>query len=41
VALLSCGPTATCLANRLARRGIQGVDMGSVGGMLVRLMTAA
>ena len=41
VALLSCGPTATCLANRLARRGIQGVDMGSIGGMLVRLMAAA
>jgi hypothetical protein len=37
VALLSCGPTATCLANRLARRGIQGVDLGSVGGMLLRL----
>ena len=41
VALLSCGPTATCLANRLARRGIQGIDLGSVGGMLLRLMAAA
>lgn len=40
VALLSCGPTATCLANRLARRGIQGIDIGSVGGMLLRLMPA-
>lgn len=38
VALMSCGPTATCLANRLARRGIQGVDLGSIGGMLTRLM---
>lgn len=38
VALLSCGPTATCLANRLAGRGIQGVDLGSIGGMLLRLM---
>jgi hypothetical protein len=41
IALLSCGPTASCLANRLARRGIQGVDLGSVGGMLMRLMQAA
>ncbi|HOW93282.1 MAG TPA: GT-D fold domain-containing glycosyltransferase [Mycolicibacterium fallax] len=38
IALLSCGPTATCLANRLAGRGIQGVDLGSIGGLLVRWM---
>ncbi len=38
IALLSCGPTATCLANRLAARGVQGVDLGSIGGMLLRLM---
>ena len=38
IALLSCGPTATCLANRLAGRGVQGVDLGSVGGMLTRLI---
>jgi hypothetical protein len=36
IALLSCGPTATCLANRLARRGVQAVDLGSVGGLLLR-----
>ena len=36
VALLSCGPTATCLANRLAARGIQGLDLGSIGGLLMR-----
>jgi hypothetical protein len=36
VALLSCGPTATCLANRLAARGIQALDLGSVGGLLMR-----
>lgn len=36
VALLSCGPTATCLANRLAARGIQGLDLGSIGGLLLR-----
>lgn len=39
VALLSCGPTATCLANRLARRGIQGLDLGSIGGLLCRWST--
>lgn len=38
VALLSCGPTATCLANRLAGRGIHAIDMGSVGGLLMRWM---
>lgn len=38
VALLSCGPTATCLANRLTRRGIQGLDLGSIGGLLLRWM---
>jgi hypothetical protein len=37
VALLSCGPTATCLANRLAGRGIQAIDIGSIGGMLARV----
>jgi hypothetical protein len=36
VALLSCGPTATCLANRLAGRGIQAIDLGSIGGLLAR-----
>lgn len=38
VALLSCGPTATCLANRLAAIGIQAVDIGSAGGYLVKLL---
>jgi hypothetical protein len=41
VALLSCGPTATCLANRLANRGIQGLDLGSIGGLLLRWMPRA
>jgi hypothetical protein len=36
IALLSCGVTATCLANRLAARGIQAFDIGSVGGFLWR-----
>jgi len=38
VALLSCGPTATCLANRLAARGIHAVDIGSAGGFLLKLL---
>ncbi len=38
VAILSCGPTATCLANRLAKRGVQALDMGSIGGFLLRWM---
>jgi len=38
VALLSCGPTATCLANRLALRGIQAIDVGSAGGYLLKLL---
>jgi hypothetical protein len=38
VAILCCGPTASILANRLARRGIQGVDLGSAGQFLGRLL---
>jgi len=38
IALLSCGPTATCLANRLALRGIQAIDVGSAGGYLLKLL---
>lgn len=38
IALLSCGPTATCLANRLAVRGIHAVDIGSAGGYLLKLL---
>jgi hypothetical protein len=41
VALLSCGPTATCLANRLAKRGIHAVDIGSAGGYLLKLLLAS
>ena len=36
IALLSCGPTATVLAHRLTKRGIQAIDMGSIGGFLQR-----
>lgn len=40
VAVLSMGPTATCLAARLCARGIQALDLGSIGGMLARLLNA-
>lgn len=39
IALLSCGVTATCLANRLSKRGIQAIDIGSIGGFLQRWRT--
>lgn len=38
LALLSCGPTASCLAARLSRRNVQGVDLGSAGGFLWKLL---
>lgn len=36
IALLSVGVTATCLANRLSTHGIQAIDLGSIGGFLLR-----
>jgi hypothetical protein len=38
IAFLGCGVTATCLANRLARRGIQTIDFGSGGAFVARLL---
>lgn len=38
VAVLSAGPTASCLANRLARVGVHAVDLGSAGGFLGKLL---
>lgn len=38
IAILSAGPTATCLANRLAKRGVHAVDLGSMGRFLARLL---
>jgi hypothetical protein len=38
VAVLSAGPTATCLAARLAEEGIQALDLGSAGGWLSKLV---
>jgi len=40
IAILSCGMTATCLAARLARRGIQAIDFGSGGKYLLELLDA-
>ena len=34
IAILSLGPAATILANRMAGHGIQAIDMGSIGGFL-------
>lgn len=39
IAFLGCGPTATCLANRLARRGIQTIDFGSGGAFIAKLLS--
>lgn len=41
IAILSCGMTATCLANRLARRGIQAIDFGSGGSFIAKLLADA
>lgn len=38
IAILSCGVTATCLAARLARRGIQAIDFGSGGKYLLECL---
>ena len=41
IALLSCGPAATCLANRLTHRNIQALDIGSAGGFLLHELFGA
>jgi hypothetical protein len=38
VAILSAGPTATCLANRLAKHGVQAVDLGSIGRFIFQML---
>lgn len=40
VVVLSCGPTATCLARRLYDRGIHTLDLGSAGQFLLELLAA-
>jgi len=38
IAIMACGPTATCLANRLTGHGIQAIDFGSGGSFLSKLL---
>lgn len=38
IVILNCGMTATCLANRLAKRGIQAIDFGSGGSFIAKLL---
>jgi hypothetical protein len=38
IAILSCGPAATCLANRLASHKIQTIDFGSGGSFIAKLL---
>ena len=40
IAVLSAGPCATCLADRLSASGIQAIDLGSAGGFLSRHLAA-
>lgn len=41
IVLLSCGMTATCLANRLARKGVQAIDFGSGGSFIAKELVDA
>jgi len=36
VVVMACGPAATCLANRLSKRGIQALDLGRIGSVIIR-----
>jgi hypothetical protein len=38
IVIMACGPTATCLANRLSRQGVQAIDFGSGGSFLAKLL---
>jgi hypothetical protein len=38
IIILSCGMTATCLANRLAGKGVQTIDFGSGGSFIAKLL---
>lgn len=38
VVLLSCGPAATVMANKLCSLGIQALDLGSMGGFILRML---
>lgn len=36
VVVMAAGPAATCLANRLSKRGLQALDFGRIGSLIVR-----
>lgn len=36
VVVMAAGPAATCLANRLSKRGVQALDFGRIGSLIVR-----
>ena len=36
IVVMAAGPAATCLANRLSKRGIQALDFGRIGSLIVR-----
>lgn len=38
IVLLSCGPAATVMANKLCGLGIQALDLGSMGGFILRML---
>lgn len=41
IVILSCGMTATCLANRLAAHGVQAIDFGSGGSFIAKELAGA
>jgi hypothetical protein len=41
VVVMAAGPAATCLANRLSKRGIQALDFGRIGSLIVRHSAAS
>lgn len=36
VVVMAAGPAATCLANRLSRKGVQALDLGRIGSLIIR-----
>lgn len=41
IVVISCGMTATCLANRLAAHGVQAIDFGSGGSFIAKELAGA
>jgi hypothetical protein len=39
IAILSCGPAASCLAHRLAKQDLQAIDLGSGGAFIAKLLS--